>query len=94
VVSGATGGPVLVATTLAEKGAYVVIITAAPLRPEHQQMIDTSMAEAVARFEEADDIPEETEGDLYEAIPEKEAEGPSHEMAATQWGQRTLEETI
>ena len=71
VVTGATGGPLLVAATLAERGAYVIIVAAAPLRPEHKQMIEASMAEAVATFEQADDIPEETEGDFSMAIPEE-----------------------
>ena len=71
VVTGATGGPLLVASTLAERGAYVIIVAAAPLRPEHKQMIEASMAEAVATFEQADDIPEETEGDFSMAIPEE-----------------------
>lgn len=88
VVTGATGGPLLVAATLAERGAYVIIITAAPLRPEVKQMIESTMAEAVATFEQADDIPEEVEGDFSRLIPEEGSSMSYSREASTSVGRR------
>lgn len=76
VVTGTTGGPLLVASTLAERGAYVILIASSPLRPEHKRMIETSMSEAVATYEEAGNIPEEHEEDMSRPLPEKNGSSP------------------